>query len=136
MDSLNSEVKLNYVLPLLEKYAIAIPQAELASHGLIFQHPINDRGEILSNDRITNDLSFQGKASFNSINNRIEEDSLVPCLFGKTTNRCIHYIIGCRQRLPKKIIWLAIQDYKSDYRRAHLHPEISVKYMTPSLSYS
>ena len=47
MDSLNSEVKLDYVLPLLAKHVITIPQAELASYGLIFQHSINDRGEIL-----------------------------------------------------------------------------------------
>ena len=131
MDSLKSEVELGYALPLLAKHAMTIPQAELAPHGLTSQHSINDRGEILSKDRITHDLSFPGKASFTSINNRIEDDSLVPCLFGKTMMRCIHYIIGCRQRHPKTIIWLAIQDYKSAYRRAHLNPEVSVKSMTP-----
>ena len=46
-------------------------------------------------------------------------------------NICIHYIIACRQRHPKTIIWLAIQDYKSAYCRTHLHPEVSVKSMTP-----
>ena len=132
MDGLNSEVELGYTLPLLAKHAIAIPQAELAPHGLTFQHSINDRGKILSKDRTTHDLSFPGKASFNSINNRIEDDSLVPCLSGKIMNICIHYIIGCRQMHPKNIIWLAIQDYKSAYRRAHLHPQVSVKTMTPS----
>ena len=83
MNSLKSEVKLGYALPLLAKHAITIPQAELAPHGLTSQHTINDRGEILSKDRINHDLSFPGKASFNSINNRIEDDSLVPCLFKK-----------------------------------------------------
>ena len=116
MDSLNNGVELGYALPLLAKHAIAIPQAELVPHGLTSQHTINDRREILSKDRITHDLSFPGKASLDSINNQIEDDSLVPYLFGKTMNRCIHYIIGYRQRHPKKIIWLAIQDYKSAYR--------------------
>ena len=44
MDSLNSEVELGYALPLLAKYAITIPQAELATHGPTSQHSINDRG--------------------------------------------------------------------------------------------
>ena len=100
MDSLKSEVELGYALPLLAKHAFTIPHAELAPHGLTSQHSINDRGEILSKDRITHDMSFPGKASFTSINNRIEDDSLVPCLFGETMTRCIHYIIGCRQRHP------------------------------------
>ena len=116
MDSLNNGVELGYALPLLVKHAIAIPQAELVPHGLTSQHTINDRREILSKDRITHDLSFPGKASLDSINNQIEDDSLVPYLFGKIMNRCIHYIIGYRQRHPKKIIWLVIQDYKSAYR--------------------
>ena len=131
MDRLNNEVELWYALPLLATHAITIPQAELAPHGLTSQHTINDREEILSKNRITHDLSFPCKVSFNSINNRIEDDLLVPCLFGKPMNRCIHYIIECRQRNPKNIIWLAIEHYKSAYRRSHLHPEVSVKSMTP-----
>ena len=104
MDSLNSEVELGYALPLLAKHAITIPQAELAPHSLTSQYSINDREEILSKDRITHDLSFPGRASFNSINNRTEDDSLVPCLFGKTMSRCIRYFIGCKQKHPKTII--------------------------------
>ena len=55
----------------------------------------------------------------------------MPCLFGKVLNRCIHYIIGCRQRHPDKNIWMIIQDYKTTYRRAHLYLDISIKSMPP-----
>ena len=40
MDSLKSEVKLGYALPLLAKHAITSPQAELVPHGLTSQHTI------------------------------------------------------------------------------------------------
>ena len=108
------------MLPLPKQMIHLIPGAEIAPHGLITQDTINDLGEIIPKDRLTHDQSY-GSNELPSINSRIIDEELLPCFFGHMLARCIHYIIGCRQRHHNLRIWISKIDWRSAYRRQHLH---------------
>ena len=121
------EIKQGWALPLPLPFASAIPDAEVAPHGIITQYTINERGEITNKDRTTHDQSFPGAASGTSVNSRVIDEELMPCLYGHANTRCIHYIVGCRQRHNHTRIWMSKIDWKSAYRRQHLNAISAVK---------
>ena len=81
---------------------------------------VSETGEFIEKLRITHDLSFPAAISNQSVNSRVNEDELEPCMFGKALQRSIHHIVILRQRHPDKRIWLRKEDFKSAYRRMHL----------------
>jgi len=88
--------------------------------GVLGQLGVSKTGEFIKKVRITHDLSFPAAISNQSVNSRVNEDELEPCMFGKALQRSIHHIVILRQRHPDKRIWLRKEDFKSAYRRMHL----------------
>ena len=131
--NMESEIKKGWALPLPPPFARELPGAEVAPHGIVPQHTINELGEIINKERVTHDQSYPGAASKQSINERVIEEDLAPCLFGHMSRRCIHYIIGCRQRHPNTKIWMSKIDWKSAYRRQHFNAKTAVKCLTQAL---
>jgi len=127
---MSEEVIHGWSLPLPPEFAIEMKDAEIAPHGMVHQNTITDLGEIVDKERVTHDQSFPGRFSKESINSRIRDDDLAPCLFGYMCKRVIHYIVGCRQRHPSTKIWISKIDWKSAYRRQHLNQKTAVKSLT------
>lgn len=114
----------NWLLPLLPTHATHIPDGIVAPFGIAQQNTLDADGSIIPKLRPTHDLSFPGKHSGTSVNSRIISHRLEPCNFGFMHRRLIHYIIGCRERHPQSRIFIQKLDWKSAYRRQHLHGRI------------
>ena len=121
------EVEKGWILLLPDKDINNIPDLELAPMGVADQLGISATGEFVSKLRVTHDLSFPQEISGESLNSRVKQDELEPCMFGHTFLRVIHHIIYLRQKYPNKIIWLRKEDFKSAYRRLHLSAETAIK---------
>ena len=81
---------------------------------------VSESGTFVPKKRLIHDLSFPGAVSDESINSRVIENDLEPCMFGHTFLKIIHKIVHLRQLFPNKIIWIRKEDVKSAYRRIHM----------------
>jgi len=88
--------------------------------GVAEQLGVRKIGKFIGKLRITHDLSFPAAFSNQSVNSRVNEDELEPCMFGHALQRLVRHIVVLRQRHPDKRIWLRKEDFKSAYRRMHL----------------
>lgn len=91
---MEKEVKQGWSIPLQIDDAVLIPNAEAAPHGLAKQATINELGEIVKMERVTQDLSFPGKESVEAINSWINKEDLKPCFYSHMHSQCIHYIVS------------------------------------------
>ena len=66
------------------------------------------------------DLSFPGGVSGKSVNSRVDESQLEPCMFSHVLLRLVHFIANLRRRHVRSRIWLRKEDFKSAFRRLHL----------------
>ena len=112
------EVQRGWQLPLPPEKLLLLPGAILAPLGLAEQATINDRGEIVQKHRITHDQSFNYSGK-NSINARVIQEQLTPCVFGTALRRLLHYMAHLRQRHPTRRILITKLDVKAAYRRIH-----------------
>ena len=120
-DAFIKEVEKGWILLLPDEEAKNIPGLELAPMGVADQIGISATGEFVSKLRVTHDLSFPQEISGTSLNSRVVDTELEPCMFGHTLLRLVHHIIKLRNEYPKKKIWLRKEDFKSAYRRMHLN---------------
>ena len=127
---MRNEIKQGWSLPLPPNFAFHLPDAEVAPHDLVSQYTITTHGEIVEKERVTHNQSFPGASSHESINSRVIDESLIPCMFGHMHLRCIHYIVGCRLRHPKTKIFISKVDWKSAYRRQHYNGRTATKSLT------
>ena len=104
-----------------------IPGALLCPMNVIAQHTISEHGEIIDKRRACHDLSFRFQPSNSSVNSRVKTDQLPSCLFGHCLMRLINYIVTLRLHFPDRPIVLQKTDWKSAYRRAHLHWSIALQ---------
>ena len=121
------EIKHGWFLPLPPNFAFHHPHAEVAPHGIVSQHTITENGEIVDNVRVTNKQSYPGLHSKKSIKSRVIYEYLAACMFEYMHLRCIHYIIGFRQRHPSLRIWMSKIDYKSEYQCQHFNAKTVTK---------
>ena len=121
------EVKKGWILLLPDKDIDTIPDLELAPMGVADQLGVSATGEFVKKLRVTHDLSFPQAISGESINSRVKQEELEPCMFGHTFLRLIHHIVYLRQKYPNTIIWLRKEDFKSAYRRLHLNAKTALK---------
>ena len=91
------------------------------------QWTINEEGERVKKKRLTHDQSFPGLASEESINDRVDKDSLEPLIYGFMFLRVIHMIHAMRLAYPEVCILLCKYDLSSAYRRMHLHAKTARK---------
>jgi hypothetical protein len=84
-EMLKDEVSHGRWQPILPREAaLQIPNAVLASLGLVKQDTINEFGEIVPKWHLIHDQSFNViKGTSRSINDRLINDDLTPCRYGK-----------------------------------------------------
>ena len=118
--ALKGEVEKGWAIIIKKEDARHYPKLELAPMGVAEQTGISATGEFVTKKRITHDLSYPGAFSGQSVNSRVDDSLLEPCMFGHTLLRVVHRIVHFRIRNPNKIVWIRKEDFKSAYRRVHL----------------
>jgi hypothetical protein len=124
--ALKAEIKKGWALILKADDAETVPNLSLAPLGVAEHIGISATGQFVMKHRVTHDLSFKGAVSQASVNSRVDESKLEPCMFGHTLIRVIHRIVHSRLRHPTKIIWLRKEDFKSAYRRLHIKADTAL----------
>ena len=114
--ALKQEVTKGWLLPLPAEKAAHIPTMEMAPLGVAVHQGISADGDYIAKSRVTHDLSFPGAFTNESINSRVMEDRLEPCMFGHMLSRLLHYIISVRERYPNTRIWLRKEDLKKEIK--------------------
>lgn len=122
-----NEIRHGWMIPLKAADALKIPNIELAPLGVAEHLGVNEYGEFIPKRRVTHDLSFLGAFSNQSVNSRVRESELEPCMFGFTLLRVIHQIVNLRKFYPTKRIWIRKDDLKSAYRHIHMNARTAVK---------
>ena len=110
----------------LEK-APEIPNLVISPMGVATHIGIQSDGSFAPKARVTHDLSFPGQHSDHSINSRVLQENLQPCMFGHALLRIIHRIVHLRELFPHTTIWIRKEDAKSAYRRVHLNAKTAFK---------
>ena len=64
------------------------------------------------------------------LNLRLDQDKLHPCYFGWVIQRLVNWTVAAWRKHPNKGIFATKVDFKSAYRRLHLHHRISVQSCT------
>jgi len=128
---LKDEVERGWQLLLPKEAALEIPGCEIAPLGMVVQSTIDERGNPKEKLRLTHDQSFNPKGMDGcSVNDRVDETTLTPARFGKAFSRVLYHILFLRLMVPGEPIYLTKVDFKSAYRRLHLHPWTAVKSCT------
>jgi hypothetical protein len=91
---------------------------------------INEQGEIVEKDILTHDQSLEWEKSGSSINSRTDTSQLQQCKFGKCLSRLINWAVPARKKYPNRQIMTKKDDFKSAYRRLHLHSETALRAAT------
>jgi hypothetical protein len=120
------DVTHGYSLPLpLDKIHL-LPGILLAPMNIVEQDTIDKCGNTIPKYRLTHDQSFTFEQGSNtSLNSRLRQDKLHPCYFGWVTRRLINWIVAARRKYPNRRILATKVDFKSAYRRLHLHHRIA-----------
>ena len=123
---IEDDVTHGYSLPLpLDKIHL-LPGILLAPMNIVEQDTIDDRGNTIPKYRLTHDQSFKFERGSNtSLNSRLRQDELHPCYFGWVIHRLINWIVSARRKHPNRRILATKVDFKSAYRRLHLHHRIA-----------
>ena len=106
----------------------------MAPHNVISQNTITAEGEIVEKPRLTHNQS-KVFASGISVNSRVDKDQLQDCMYGFCIYKLVHYILSLRTHFPSRRIFLSKIDWKSAYRRAHLHWATAIQSMSQDGNY-
>ena len=123
--ALSKEIEKGWELLLPASALEDIPNLGLSPMGVAEHLGVQEDGTFAPKMRVTHDLSFPGAASDQSINSRVVEDTLEPCMFGHALLRVIHRIVHLRKMHPHMKIYIRKDDAKSAYRRVHLNAHTS-----------
>ena len=88
--------------------------------------------KIILKDRLTHDQSYEWKEGL-SVNSRVEKSALLQCRFGHCLNRLINWTVAARKKYPACPILAQKIDYKSAYKRCHLHDDTLIQTCTQLL---
>ena len=124
---LHKDVTHGYALPITKDAAQQISGGAWAPLNIQEQWSINEKGERIEKKRLTHDQSFPGLASEQSINARVNTDTLEPLIYGFMFMRVIHMIHAMRWAYPNIHIILCKFDLASAYRRMHLSAHTAAK---------
>ena len=97
---------------------------------IVEQDTIDEHGNTVPKFRLTHDQSFKFTGSKTSLNSRLRKEDLHPCHFGWVIRRLINWIVAARKKHPNRRIFATKADFKSAYRRLHLHHKIAVQSCT------
>ena len=126
-EALSKEIIKGWELILPCEKVSEIPELVISPMGVATHIGVQSDGSFAPKPRVTHDLSFPGKHSDESINSRVMEESLQPCMFGHALLRIVHRIVHLRELFPEKTIWIRKEDAKSAYRRVHLNANTAFK---------
>jgi hypothetical protein len=115
------DVTQGFVLPLPLDKITRIPGVILSPMNIVRQNTIDETGKIIPKDRLTHDQSFLFSGSNTSVNSRLDKSLLLPCQFGWVIRRMINWVVAARRKYPNRRIYVTKSDFKSAYRRCHLH---------------
>jgi hypothetical protein len=118
-----------YGLPLPLRNIRTIPGVVIAPMNIASQNTINDLGQIIKKDRLTHDQSFEW-SSGRSVNNRVNLEDFMPCMFGKALLRMVNWAVAARHKFPKQRIFASKIDFKSAFRRCHLNADTALQTCT------
>jgi hypothetical protein len=116
---ITEDVEQGFALPLPPAILHLILNASLAPLGCHIQETINERGEKVPKYRMTHDQSFAGPSGM-SVNLRVNQDLLLPCMYSFILLRSLHYIVSLRICHPTTKIFISKFDLDAAYRRCHL----------------
>ena len=127
-DDLNhKDVAYGYSIPIPITLLHQIQGAAICPMNIVEQYTISESGEIIDKQRPCHDLSFPHTPSNTSVNSRVDKNKLQDCMFGHCLLRLIHYISALRAKFPTTSIFIQKVDWKSAYRRAHMHWSTSIQ---------
>ena len=113
------DTRFGYAFPITFDCARLLDQGRAGPLG-VAQHPgIDEHGNIIVKDRLAHDQSFSlGFAP--SLNDLVDESSLIDLVFGWCIDRIIHQIVALRIKYPDKRILVCKFDCGSAYRRINV----------------
>ena len=106
-----------------------LPGALMAPMNIQRQNTIDEHGCIVTKDRLTHDQSYEF-GSGTSVNSRVRKEELQPCMFANAIKRISNWVVAARRMFPGRRILLTKIDYKSAYRRCHLHAKTAIQTCT------
>jgi hypothetical protein len=129
IDLLHDDIIHGYNLPVSIDMVHKIPGLVLSPMNIAKQNTIDETGRVIEKDRLTHDHSFDFFPG-SSVNSRCRLDLHQTCMFGKSLSRMFHWIVHMRMKYPHNRILLTKTDWKSAYRRAHLHVDTALQCAT------
>ena len=120
--SLQLETSKGWQLPLPIHLLQDIPGLEAAPLGFAHQVGLDtDTGQLVAKGRTTHDQSWDYLGLGLSANERLMVELLSPCEYGFVLSCHVHRVVALRLRFPRLPILQMKLDFKSAYRRQHLH---------------
>ena len=104
-----------YGLPLPPNKIRDLPGIILAPINIASQNTINDLGQIIEKEQLTHDQSFEWNSG-HSVNNRVNLEDFMSCMFGKALLRMVNWAIAARRKYPNQKIFATKIDFKSAFR--------------------
>ena len=122
-----TDITSGFSIPIPKANIHQIPGALLCPMNVVEQMTISETGELIEKQRACHDLSFPCQPSDSSVNSRVLHDEIPPCMFGYCLLRILHYIATLRFHHPSTPILIQKVDWKSAYKRVHLHHDTAVQ---------
>lgn len=119
-DAMAKEIQKGWSLPLPGDCHDEIPEIIINPMGVQDHMGVTENGTFRSKKRVTHNLSNEGEYSGKSVNSRVIEEEMLPCMFGYCLLRVVHFIVNLRRRHLFVRIVLRKDDLKSAYKRFHL----------------
>ena len=121
------DVTHGFALPLPLEKITRIKGILIAPMNIASQDTIDEHGKSTPKKRLTHDQSYIFNGTGTSVNSRVDKTSLTPCIFGWAIRRLAHWIVCARLKYPNTIIFATKLDFKSAYRRCHMHASTAVQ---------
>ena len=119
IENYNKEVKNGWMIPFLKEDIINIEGAGVIPVGVMQQTTINEKGEVISKQRLTHNAS-RPRLSGTSVNSICDKEQLDPYLFPYCLLRTLHQIHVLRTIHPTIPILMTKYDLDAAYRRIHV----------------
>ena len=93
VDLCSDDVVHGYALPLPLHTVKKIKGVRLNPMNIAAQHSIDENGQIIDKDRLTHNCSMRFQSG-KSLNDRVRQEELLPCVFGATSRRIINWAVA------------------------------------------
>ena len=126
---INDDVTHGYSLVIPRDKVTQLKGALISPMNIVDQSCINERGEVIAKKRLTHNQSMIYGSGM-SLNSRTQKDKLQDVMYGICLLRIIHQIVEYQRRHTSKSILIQKIDFKSAYRRTHLHASTGIQTIT------